>query len=147
MGIAPKCRGVEPNGREEFAHARVDLGVRAGLVDPHRIGDDVAHRPARIERRVGILKDELHLTTVRAKLASRKTRQFHPVELDVAGRDGEQLHETASQRRFAAPGLPHDAERLAALHFERDAVDRGVQGVRTLDSSFRRIVLDDVGRA
>src|ERR1035438_10531702 len=112
VGVASQRRGIKSDGLKELAHARCDLGVAADLVDPHRIGHYVTHRSARVERRVRVLENELHLTTVRSELAPRQRREFHAIEFDTARRDGQQLHEAPRESGFS--GQPPPAGHCAA---------------------------------
>ena len=51
-------------------------------------------------------------------------RDVAALELDRALGGFEQAHHDAGQRGLAAPGLPHQAERLAGVDLEVDTVDR-----------------------
>ena len=129
-------------------HAPPDLVAAADAVDLERVGDDLAHAPARIERRVRVLEDHLQLAPVRPQLAVRERRDVVAAEAQRAARRLEQPDEEPAERRLAAAGLADDAERLAAAHLERHAVD-GVDdlGRAALERARpHREVLDEVDR-
>ena len=94
------------------------------MVDPERVADDLADALARVERRVRVLEDHLHLAPERPQLAPRERRDVGAVEADRAARRLVQPHEQPAERRLPAARLADDAERLAAPDLERDAVDR-----------------------
>src|SRR4029079_6051566 len=54
------------------------------LVHPERLGDDLAHRHARVERRVGILENDLQLAADVAHPAAAEARDVLTVEDDLA---------------------------------------------------------------
>ncbi len=113
-------------------------------VDAQRLGDDLAHSHAWVERRVGILEDDLHLPPHLAHLAPRETGDVAPVEEDLAGRGLRQLHDRPPERCLAAAGLADDAERLAGAHAEVDAVDRmDLADLALQEAAADREVLDE----
>ena len=64
--IPRELRPVEPDQLEQLRDARTSLRLAPDAVDDQRLFDDVADPHPRIERRVRILKDDLH---VAARLA------------------------------------------------------------------------------
>ena len=109
--VAVAVLGVEPDELEQLDHPRPR--VLAGLaVDDHRLGDDVVDRHLRIQGGVGILEDDLQLTTDRAHLLVRQRRELTPAELHRPGRGLVQLEHRAAGGRLPAPGLADQAERL-----------------------------------
>ena len=63
--------------------------------------DDRPHAHPRVERCVGILKDDLHLAAQMAQFGSRKRRQVAAIEEDLAGGRLEQFEHQTAQGRFA----------------------------------------------
>ena len=55
-------------------------------MNAQRLGDDVAHPPARIERGIGVLEDHLHLAPQRPQLAQRLVRDVLALEAKLARR-------------------------------------------------------------
>ena len=67
---AVEVLGVQPDALEQLARARLPLVARhAG--DAQRRGEDLADPLARVERRLRILEDHLHLAPQRRHLAAR----------------------------------------------------------------------------
>ena len=122
---------VEADDLEQLAHTALSLGRRADPVDVETLGDDEADPLPGVERRVRVLEDHHHLAPERAHLAPREVRDVAALEDDLAARRIEQLHDAARHRGLAAAGLSHDAERLALLQREADAVD-GLHGADLL---------------
>ena len=77
-----------------------------------------------IERRVRILEDDLHLPAVGPQSRLAQARDVLAVKPDAAGGRLDQPQHGAADRRLAAAALADQAERLAALDREADAVDR-----------------------
>jgi hypothetical protein len=89
-----------------------------------RLGDDRADAHARIQRRVRVLEDHHHLAPDGPHLAPAELRDVLAVELHGAAGQRQQPHDAAGERGLPAAGLPHDADGLAGVHVEGDAVDR-----------------------
>ena len=107
----------------QFLSARQTVGDQ-------RLGDDVQHGHARVQRRVGVLEDHLH---VPADLPQPALVQLGDVdrcvgglelEIDraVGGLDGTQ--DAPAQSRLAAAGLAYQAKCLPFVDVEVDPVDR-----------------------
>lgn len=60
--------GVETDREKHFLDPAVPLGPRAAPPDRQRLGDELPHRPSRVQRRDRILEHELHLRTQRTHL-------------------------------------------------------------------------------
>src|SRR3954454_21481399 len=123
--IAVVVLGIEP----DLLHQLLDRSLALALalvqvVDDERLRDDRANRLARVERRVRVLEDHLDLTPHRLQLAAAKRRDLAPPDLDRPAGGVEQPVDQPRGRGLPATGLPHDSERLAAPHVERDPVDR-----------------------
>src|SRR4051812_49126212 len=116
--------GVEPDLLHQLLHAPLAPALAlVDVVDLERVGDDRADRLARVERRVRVLEDHLHLAPQRLQLLAVEPRDVAPAVLDRAARRVEQARDQARGRALAAAGLPHDPERLALHDVERHAVD------------------------
>ena len=116
--------GRETDDLEQLAHPRARLLARQPAVDLERVAEDLPDALARVQRRVRVLEDHLHLAPVRAQPPPRQRRDVAAAEVHRARRRLVQPHEQTAERRLAAAGLADDAERLAAPNLERDAVDR-----------------------
>ena len=94
----------------------------------HRLGQLRADRQRRVERRHRVLEDHRDLPAAHVlELALGQMHEVAALERDRAARDArglrEQAHDRERRHRLAAAGLADDAERLALLDGEADAVD------------------------
>src|SRR5438093_11600737 len=92
-------------------------------MDLERLADDVADGHAWVQRRVWVLEDHLHPSPHAAHLFAAERRELDPVEDDVARGRLIELEDRAAGRGLPAPGFADEAERLALLDEEVDAVD------------------------
>ena len=84
-------------------------------VDRERLGDDRADRLARVQRRVGVLEDHLHLAPQRLQLRARERARCpgrRSVIVPLVGSSRRIIRRAVV--RLAAAGLADDPERLAA---------------------------------
>src|SRR5256714_7252578 len=140
--------GVQPHEAEQLLDAPLRLPPLDGAVHLDRAADDLTDPLPRIQRRVGILEDHLHLATERAELAPRQSRDVAAVEEDLPVGQVVEPDHTAGERRFPAPGLADETERLAASHLEADVVDRVHSGDLALEDDAlpdREVLLDVLG--
>jgi hypothetical protein len=114
--------GVQADALEEPVGLALDLVARHST-HLQRGREDLGDSLARVERRLRVLEDHLHLATDRRHLAAPGLRDVGATEADRAGGHVDQPHERADQRRLPAPGLADDPERLAAVQSERHVVD------------------------
>ena len=89
-----------------------------------RLGDDLPDRHARIERRVRILKDHLHVLPRAAQLRAGQLRDVDVAEHHAAARRLDEPQHRAAERRLAASRFADEPERFAGKNVERHAVDR-----------------------
>jgi hypothetical protein len=75
----------EADHLQQLSDAVVDLVIRQDAVDVHRLADDLAYRHARIERRVRVLEDHLHLLADGDHLVALHLREVDAVEQDLTG--------------------------------------------------------------
>ena len=99
------------------------VAARADAVHRERLGDDVADGHARVERRVRVLEDDLHLAPHLPHLLAAERRQLPPVEPDRAAGRLEQAEDAVPGGGLARAGLADEPERLALPDLEADAVD------------------------
>ena len=78
--IAPPQLGIEPDVREQLGDPRGALGLRADAMDDERLLDDRLDPHPRVERRVGVLEDHLHVRAApRAARARSSARTSWPL--------------------------------------------------------------------
>ena len=124
MRVAAGVVGVQPDDAQQLLDAfaaRLPLGQ---VVDDQRLADDAADGHARVQRRVGVLEDHLHLAAEVTQLVSLHLHQVATVEQDLAGGRPVELEDRPPDGRFPAAALAYQAERLAAADGERHVVDR-----------------------
>ena len=100
--IAVAHVACQADALEQLADAVVDLVAGHELVGQDRLGDDVAYAHARVERRVGILEDQLDVTAALLALCRRHLDEVLALEDDLAGRGGEQGGDHLADGRLAA---------------------------------------------
>src|SRR5579884_2172200 len=120
--VAVVVLGVQADALEQLLHA--PLAVLLRVVDRERLRDDLPHALPRVERRVRILEDDLHLAADRPQRALAEMGDVAPVEPHDARGRLEQPDDEARGRRLAATRLADDPERLAAAHGQGDVLDR-----------------------
>ena len=90
---------------------------------PQRLGQDLAHGHARIERGVGVLEDDLHVPAQPAQRVLVEVGDLLALEAHRArGRVHQAQHQPAGGR-LAAAGFADQRQRLAAGDLEADVVD------------------------
>jgi hypothetical protein len=123
--IAAAVLGQEPHLPEQLLHAGGPIRrLLDEAVDGERLAHDLAYGHPRVQRAVGVLEDDLDAPAHRPERRRRERGELLPLEAHrPAGRPLE-LENAAPCRGFAAAGLAHEPERLAAPDREADAVDR-----------------------
>src|SRR5258707_11580275 len=117
--------GPQPDLFHHVARRRRALALAQFRVDDERLLEDGADLLARVERGVGILEDDLDGAAQRPAFGLRSA--LGGVAAGDAQRAAARLldqRDQAGEGRLAATGLADDAERLAGLQGEGDAVDR-----------------------
>src|SRR5438309_68852 len=66
--------GAQPHRPEQLGDALLAVPAPVEPVDPEGLADDVTHRHARVQRRVRVLEDDLHLAPDLAHLSARVAR-------------------------------------------------------------------------
>jgi len=128
--IAPGEARVEPDFLEQRGDAALGVGSGGEAVDRERLRQGLAHRQARIERPVGILKHDLHAPPQRAQLAPPERQHVQAVDHHPARVGLDQPEDAPSHRGFSATRFTHQAERLAGHDRERDVVHGSDRGAR-----------------
>ena len=143
--VAGRVLGAQSDFLEQLPDASVRVGSFGEPVDGQSLAHDRADRHARVERRERILKDDLHLPPQRAQSGRIEREHVRAVERDLAGRRLDETKNGPAGGRLAAARLADEAERLAALHVEGDAIDGANEpDGATEDAAGDREVLDEV---
>ena len=85
--------------------------------------DDLMHALSRVQRRVGVLEDELDFAPDVLRPGVDGRRERASLERQLARERTEQAADGARDRRLAAAGLADERERLAFAQIERDVAD------------------------
>src|SRR5215210_2078459 len=86
------------------------------------LGDDIAHRHAGVQARIGVLEDDLYVPAHAEHPLAVVTQYVLAVEDHLALRRLQKAQDEAGERALTAPRLPHKPERLPVAHGEVDAV-------------------------
>src|SRR5437588_3015883 len=119
VGIAAERVTVEAHALENGGGTREALscGKRA-FVDGQRLGNDLAHAHARVQRGKRILKNHLHAATLGAKFPAAKSREVTVLELNRAAIRLDEAQEHPRKRGLAAAAFADDGEGFAARDIE-----------------------------
>jgi hypothetical protein len=83
--IPIEMRCAQADEAEQLRDARLSLDACAQLVDDERLPDDFARPHPRVERRIGILKDDLHVTPCLAQAPLREVEHVLTAKSHGAG--------------------------------------------------------------
>ena len=119
-----RAGGGHPHLLQEVGDATLAVARGADAVGHEGLGDRPAHAPTRVQAGEGVLEDRLHPAPELPALGAGQGRDVVPVEGHRPGGGPGQPEHAAGQRGLAAAGLPHQAQGGAALHAQRDVVDR-----------------------
>ena len=86
------------------------LPVAAFPVDCERLREDIPHLHTRIQRRVRILKNDLHLATNLTQLFPVERENVASFEIDVTGSRLDQTKQATSDCRLAAARFTDEAQ-------------------------------------
>ena len=100
------------------------LGLRADFKHIQRRADQLLDRHSRIERRIRVLEDNLHLASIIAHFLRAQRAQVNAGENHLARVRLMQAQNGSAQRRFAAAGFADHAKRFAAPNFKADVIHR-----------------------
>ena len=126
------------------------LALRAvrRAVNDQRLSHDRADRHARIERRIRILKDDLHVAPHPPHAAGVELADVGAVEVDRPRRRLDQSQDAAADRRLSRSRFADQSERLAGRDVEADAIDRlHLRDRAAQHSPFHRKVLCEIAKS
>jgi hypothetical protein len=99
------------------------LGALREAVNLDPLGDDRADAHPRVQRRIGILKDDLHGAAHASELGGGEREDVLAVEADLARRRLDQPEQAAPKRGLSATGLADDAQGLPCADLQVDTFD------------------------
>ena len=121
--VAARKTRLEADQLQQFLDPRAVPRPRHQVMQLERLAQDLADGHPRIERGVGILKDDLRLAAEAAELLGIHRQQIAAFEADAAGVGLDQPQHQPAHRRLAAAGLADQRQRLAGLDNKTHAVD------------------------
>src|SRR5882724_708027 len=136
---------VAPESHElqDLGHALAHAGPAQAVVAWQRLGDDVLHPHAGIQRAVRILEHGLDRAAIRREVATAEGRDRLAVEEHGAGGRTLEEEKELGKRRLARHRLPDDSQALPLGHLNAHAVEGLDPGARPADgkAACRRKVL------
>src|SRR5690348_10799277 len=116
--------GAQAHLESEFGNAFRQLAAAGDAVIDERFADYVADPEARVERRIGVLEDDLQLATVGPHLAASQLVDSLAADTNLAGGRVDQFEDRLAGGRLAAAALADETQGLALGDVEGNAVDR-----------------------
>ena len=105
-------------------HTNLDAAARKKriieLLDVHGLTDDIRYRLSGIQRRIGILKYDLHMISIGLHVLSYNGFSIIP---DISRSRFFQPQDGSSQRGFSASALAHDSQRFTLSDEKTDVID------------------------
>ena len=109
---------------EQLVDARAPRrGARLEPVDHQRLVEHVGDAQMRIERGIGVLKDDLHAPTERAQLLAVQRQEIDAIEADLARCRLDEAKQRTTGRALARTGFADQREHLTALDGEGNILD------------------------
>jgi hypothetical protein len=93
---------AQPHGVHQLADAVAFLLARCEPECFYRLCDDLPDRHARVERRIGVLEDHLHVAAHASKLGAREPRDIDAAEDHLPARRLDEPQRCAAERRLSA---------------------------------------------
>ena len=88
MRVAVGMVGVETHLIQHLQHNLLAFTAVAQAVNFQAFGNRFAHGNARVERGIGVLKDDLHVAAQRLKIAAALGKNIFAIKEDRTGRGG-----------------------------------------------------------
>src|SRR5262245_47672115 len=123
VGVAADVPRLETDQLEELDDARASLLDAADPMDAKRLLDDAADAHARVQRRVRILKHDLHVASRTTHTRRRERQHVLVPEVDLARARLDEAKSAASGGALAAAGLADEPEHLPFVNRETHIVD------------------------
>jgi hypothetical protein len=125
VGVAAHVIRVETDCLQQMGDLLLALTPGLGeLVDDERLPHDGAHGHPRVQRRIGVLEDDLQIAPEGPERPLVHGRDVLPLEPHLARGRLDQAEDAPSGRRLAAARLSDQPQRLARVDLEGDAVHR-----------------------
>src|ERR1700736_5545038 len=123
MRVAIGMVGRQPHRSQQLVHPRVDFFTSRELVNDEWLGDDIADSHSRVQARVGVLENNLHLPAQGAHIAAADIRDILAFEKNLARGWFEQAEHASPKSCLARARFSNESQCLAALDSKRYAVN------------------------
>ena len=138
VGIGVVQPFAEPDRLHQGVYAVQHLlSAPAGPVHDHGLRYDLGHRHPRVEARIGVLEDDLHVAALLPHLSVAHVGDPLSVEEYLPRRRGQQAQHRASEGALPAAGFPDDPEGLPRADADADVVHRVQQSAARLEILFQ----------
>ena len=144
MRVPRQMVRVETDQVEQVGDAPPSFGPRPELVNDERLFDDISRPHPRVQRRIGILKHNLHIAPRPAHARLGKLQDIFTAEKHLAGRGFDQSQDAPSGCALPAARLTDKAEHLAFVDRKAHVVHRLDDGRRAPEPAPADEVLDEV---
>jgi hypothetical protein len=138
-------RGIEADEAEEVLDACASPRPIPQAMDDERLFDDLPSAHARVQRRVRILKHDLHVPAGLAHPLTRQREHVVTAKPDGAARRFNKAQDAASGCRLPAPGLSDETERFPLIDAEAHVVDGANGRAVSKQSSATNEFFDETG--
>ena len=125
VGITVDETRIQVDLHQQFlGEIQAVLLAHVAMVYQQGFGDDVSHRQPGVQRRIGVLEDDLQFPAVLQHGVPTQGGDIHAIVEDRTGGRLVQLEYRPSRGRFSAPALAHQPEGLTPVDVEVESVDR-----------------------
>jgi hypothetical protein len=121
--VAGELRRIEANQVEQFRDARPPGCLVTNSVNDQRFLHDVADAHPRVQGRIGILKNDLHVAPRLPEPGSGVAQYVLASEAHLAGRWFDEPQNAPSSRGLAAAGFSDESERFSLVDREAHTID------------------------
>ena len=115
MGIPLCVVGPQANQLQKLLHSFLLLGRRTQAMDFHRFANDSAHRHLRVQRRIRVLENHLHLLAELTHVLFIQAANIDALIKNLAPCRFLKTKHSTSNRTLATARFSHKAEGFAAL--------------------------------
>src|SRR4029450_10700742 len=115
---------IQPHPLHQILHLTLDPPLGAHLLNPKRRPHNRPDRVPRIQRRIRILENDLHIPAQRPHPRPTQPRDIPTLKLDRPPRRRQQLRHHPTRRRLPTTRLPPQPPRLPRRHLKRHPINR-----------------------
>src|SRR3954452_2223125 len=112
MRITVHVGRIKSDLLKQVRHTVPSLTFISDAMYQHRLGDDRQDRHSRIQARVWVLENDLHVTAQRSQLTARRMRNIVILKDDSSAGRFVQAQNAAADRRFSATRFTNKSQSL-----------------------------------